>query len=133
MHGAHLPAAYDRWSAADRFGPAFLCRCAPRGRLHLAEEVAATSPAMTGAHSNHGNARLALRLVSASYLLGIGVDQRPDYPLIGNTPCPCFALEEIDTASREAQGYLHIVLPKNEILGRKQEILDDAELADFTS
>ena len=58
-------------------------------------------------------------------MLGIGVEQSPDHPLILRIVFLCFALEEFDTTLAQGDGDFDPFVLKHKILRPGQEVSDD--------
>src|ERR1700733_5774174 len=67
------------------------------------------------------------RLLAAATRLSlrIAIHQRADHALIRHPALPGLALEEVEAAARQREGDFYILLARNVVVRRGQEVLDD--------
>lgn len=63
-------------------------------------------------------------------MLRIGVEQSPDHALVLGVMFPRLALEELDASLAQRNGHLHALVPKDELLGPRQEVRNDLQTAE---
>jgi len=63
-------------------------------------------------------------------MLRIGVEQSPDHALVLGVMFPRLALEKLDTSLAQSNSNLHALVPKDEILGARQEVRNDLQPAE---
>jgi hypothetical protein len=63
-------------------------------------------------------------------ILRISIEQPPDHTLILRVMFPRLTLEELDTSLARCNRDLDAFVPKNELLGPREEIRNDLEIAE---
>ena len=64
-------------------------------------------------------------------VLGIGVEQPPDHPLVLRVVFPRLGLEELDTAFAQRDRHLDPFIPKDQVRGTRKEVRNDLQLSQW--